>query len=476
VVMSQFDAAVIGSGPNGLSAAVALAQRGLSVVVYEASDHIGGSARTAELTLPGFRHDIGSAIHPMGVASPFFCGLPLADHGLSWVHPVAPLAHPFDDSPPAVLERGVAETAETLGADGRAYARWMGPLVARFDDLLAGAFAGLAIPQSPLLMARFGVWALQPASVAARLLFSGERARGFFAGNAAHSIMPMERVPSSAIGVMLGAAGHAVGWPFPRGGAQAIPDALAGLLRSLGGVIRAGVHIDDLDAVETDGPVFFQTSPRGLAEIAGKHLPAGYLRRLGRYRYGPGVFKIDWALDGPIPWKDAACARAGTLHLGGTLAEIAESERIAWRGGTNQRPYVLLAQHSLFDDTRAPAGKHTAWAYCHVPNGSDVDHTEFIEAQVERYAPGFRDRILGRHTMNCADFERWSPNFVGGDINVGVPDIDQLFTRPVARLNPYSTPNPRIFLCSAASPPGGGVHGVAGAQAVASYLAGKPTG
>lgn len=466
--MSQFDAAVVGSGPNGLAAAVALAQQGRSVVVYEARDTIGGSARTAELTLPGFRHDICSAIHPMGAASPFFGALPLAEHGLEWVHPPAPLAHPFDDAPPVLLERSLEATADSLGVDGARYVRWMAPLVERFDDLLADAFGGLSLPRSPLLMARFGMWALRPAAKTARALFQDSRGRGWFAGLAAHSIMPMERMPSSAIGMMLGAAGHAAGWPFPRGGAQAIPDALAGVLRSLGGTIRTGTHIDALEAVETDGPVFFQVAPAVLARIAGAHLPAGYLRRLARYRHGPGIFKLDWALDGPIPWRDAACARAATLHLGGTLEEIALGERLAWDGGVCERPYVLLAQPSLFDDTRAPAGKHTAWAYCHVENGSTVDHTQIIEEQVERYAPGFRERILARHAMGCADFERYNPSFIGGDINVGAPDIDQLFTRPVFRLNPYSTPNPRIFLCSAASPPGGGVHGMAGANAVAS--------
>ncbi|MFT4977006.1 MAG: phytoene dehydrogenase-like protein [Myxococcota bacterium] len=466
--MGQFDAAVIGSGPNGLAAAVSLAQQGRSVVVYEARDTIGGSARTAELTLPGFRHDVCSAIHPMAAASPFFRSLPLQEHGLQWVHPPAPVAHPFDDEPAVLLEQSIEATAASLGADGARYTRWMSPLVARFDDLLADAFAGLALPRSPLLMARFGLTALRPASWTAKAIFASERGRGWFAGHAAHSVMPMERAPSSAIGMMLAAAGHAVGWPFPRGGAQAIPDALASLFLSLGGTIRTSTPIASLEEVETDGPVFFQTSPAQLAKIAGEHLPAGYLRRLGRYRHGPGVFKVDWALDGPIPWKDVTCGRAATLHLGGTLAEIAAGERAAWRGEVCERPYVLLAQPSLFDETRAPAGGQTAWAYCHVPSGSTVDYTDIIEAQVERYAPGFRERIRARHTLDCADFEAYNPSFLGGDINVGAPDLDQLFTRPVARLNPYSTPNPRIFLCSAASPPGGGVHGMAGANAVAS--------
>lgn len=466
--MGQFDAAVVGSGPNGLAAAVALAQEGRSVVVYEARDQIGGSARTAELTLPGFRHDVCSAIHPMAMASPFLRTLPLEQHGLEWIHPPVPLAHPFDDEPAVVLARSVAETAQSLGADGPRYQRWMQPLVNGWEALVADAFAGPALPKSPLLMARFGLWALRPATMTARRIFRTERGRGWFAGNAAHAIMPLERMPSSAIGMMLTAAGHAVGWPFPRGGAQAIVDALAGVFVAHGGTIRVGVRIEDVADVETDGPVFFQVGPSVLRQIAGKHLPAGYLRQLQRYRHGPGVFKVDWALDGPVPWSDPACARAGTLHLGGTLDAIAAGERTAWQGGVSDDPYVLFAQQSLFDDSRAPKGRQVAWAYCHVGQGSSVDCTDIIERQVERYAPGFRDRILARHTMNCADYESYNPSFVGGDINVGVPDLDQLFTRPVVRLNPYATPNPRIFLCSAATPPGGGVHGMAGANAVAS--------
>ena len=464
--MGSFDAAVIGSGPNGLSAAIALAQTGRSVVVYELHETIGGSARTRPLTLPGFAHDVCSAIHPMAAASPFFSSLPLAAHGLTWIHPDAPLAHPLDDEPAVMLERDLEQTAATMGADGERYIRWMRPLLERWPALLADALSPPGIPANPLLMARFGLWAVRPAATTARAVFSQERGRAFFAGMAGHAVMPLERVASTAIGLILSLSGHAVGWPFPRGGAQAIPDALASIFRERGGVIRTGTRIERLEDVETNGPVFFQTSPSVLTDIAGDHLPAGYQRRLARYRHGPGIFKVDWALSEPIPWRDPACARAATLHLGSTLDEISASERIAWRGGVCERPYVLLAQHSLFDDTRAPAGKHTAWAYCHVEHGSTHDHTEIIESQVERYAPGFRDCILARHTMNALDYQAYNPSFVGGDINVGAPDLDQLLTRPVARLNPYSTPNPRIFLCSAASPPGGGVHGMAGANAV----------
>jgi phytoene dehydrogenase-like protein len=468
--VSGFDAAVIGSGPNGLSAAVALAQTGRRVVVYEAQDTIGGSARTSPLTLPGFRHDVCSAIHPMAAISPVLSALPLAEHGLRWIHPEAPLAHPFDDAPAVILERTIAATAATMGDDGPRYTQWMSPLLSHWEALIADALGAPGIPKSPLVMARFGMWAVRPAAMTARSVFKGERGQGFFAGMAGHAVMPMERMASSAIGLMLTLAGHAAGWPFPEGGAQAIPDALASIFTSLGGVIRTDTRIRQLEDVETAGPVFFQTAPAVLARIAGDHLPAGYRRRLARYRHGPGVFKVDWALSEPIPWRDAACRRAATLHLGSTLGEIAASERIAWDGGISPAPYVLLAQHSLFDPTRAPAGKHTAWGYCHVESGSAIEHTDFIEAQVERYAPGFRDCILARHTMSAVDFESYNPSFIGGDINVGAPDLDQLLTRPVVRLSPYTTPNPRIFLCSAATPPGGGVHGMAGAHAVAAML------
>ncbi|MDG1484164.1 MAG: NAD(P)/FAD-dependent oxidoreductase [Myxococcota bacterium] len=468
--MSDFDAAVIGSGPNGLSAAVALAQTGRRVVVYEAQGTIGGSARTSPLTLPGFRHDVCSAIHPMAAISPALSVLPLADHGLRWIHPEAPLAHPFDDAPAVLLERTIAATAATMGDDGPRYTQWMRPLLSHWEALIADALRAPGIPKSPLVMARFGLWAVRPAAMTARSVFKGERGQGFFAGMAGHAVMPMERVASSAIGLMLTLAGHAAGWPFPEGGAQAIPDALASIFTSLGGVIRTDTRIRQLEDVETDGPVFFQTAPAVLSRIAGDHLPASYRRRLARYRHGPGVFKVDWALSEPIPWRDAACRRAATLHLGSTLGEIAASEHVAWYGGISPAPYVLLAQHSLFDPTRAPPGKHTAWGYCHVESGSPIEHTDFIEAQVERYAPGFRDCILARHTMSAVDFEAYNPSFIGGDINVGAPDLDQLLTRPVARLSPYTTPNPRIFLCSAATPPGGGVHGMAGANAVAAML------
>lgn len=457
-----FDAAVVGSGPNGLAAAVALAQAGRSVVVYEARDQIGGGTRTEELTLPGFLHDVCSAIHPMAVASPFLRSLPLDKHGLEWIHSDAPLAHPLDDGSAVLLERSPEETARYLGPDQARYPGWVAPFVRGWDSLVADAMGPLKLPRNPLLMARFGLRALRSARGLARATFQGERARALFAGLACHSLLQLERPGSAAIGLMLGTAAHAGGWPMPRGGARAISDALASLLRELGGVIVTGARIGQLNELPTRGPILFDVTPRELLRIAGETLSCLDRRRLARYRHGPGVFKLDWALTEPIPWRAREVARAATVHVGGSLDELAAGERDAWEGRVNSRPYVLLAQQSLFDDSRAPQGKHTGWAYCHVPSGSEHDYSDVIESQVERFAPGFRDCILERHSMSPADFERYNPNYVGGDINAGAADLTQLFTRPVARLVPYRTSNPRLFLCSASTPPGPGVHGLGG--------------
>jgi phytoene dehydrogenase-like protein len=457
-----YDAVVVGSGPNGLAAAVALARAGRSVVVVEAADTLGGGTRSAALTRPGFTHDVCSAVHPMAVASPFFNTLPLAEHGLEWVHPDCPLAHPLDDGSAAVLERDVDATAEALGPDARAYRRLMGPLVAAsgglFDDLLGP----LRLPRRPLAAMRFGLRAVRSAKGLADAWFRTDRARALIAGLAAHAVLPLEQSPGAAIALMLGIAGHAVGWPFPRGGSQKIADALASYFRSLGGEVRTGWPVASVDELPQARVVLLDVTPRQVFALAGHRLPGRYRRALGRYRYGPGVFKVDWALSGPIPWRAAACRRAGTVHLGGTLEEVAAAERAPWRGEHPERPFALLAQPSLFDPTRAPEGKHTAWGYCHVPHGSTVDMTQRIEAQVERFAPGFRDLILARHVMNTAAMERYNPNYVGGDIGGGVADWWQLFTRPVARLNPYTTPAAGLFLCSSSTPPGGGVHGMCG--------------
>jgi phytoene dehydrogenase-like protein len=464
------DAIVVGAGPNGLAAAIALAQSGVSVRVLEAADTVGGGARSAELTLPGFVHDVCSAIHPLGAASPFLRTLPLAEHGVEWIDPPAALAHPFDDGTAALLERAPAAAVPALGEDDRRWRRLFAPLVRDAEPLLGEMLAPLHLPSHPLALARFGARAMVPATVLAQLWFRGEKARGLLAGLAAHSMLPLERPPSAAFGLALGLLGHDRGWPFPRGGSQRLSDGLASYLRSLGGEIETGRRVESLAELDDTRPVLLDVTPRGLLALAGDTLPARYRRRLERYRYGPGVFKLDFALDGPIPWLAEECARAATVHLGPTLGEIAASESAAWRGEIAERPYVLLAQQSLFDPTRAPAGKHTAWAYCHVPNGSGVDMTERIERQIERFAPGFRDRILARSVLGPAEFERHNPNLVGGDINGGAATLSQLFTRPVARLSPYTTPLPGVFLCSASTPPGGGVHGMCGYHAAQAAL------
>jgi phytoene dehydrogenase-like protein len=467
----MYDTVVVGSGPNGLAAAVELARNGRSVAVLEAEDTVGGGTRSAELTLPGFVHDVGSAIHPLGYASPFFSTLPLDEHGLEWVHPPAPLAHPFDDGTAAVLERSVAETGETLGSDAAAYRRFMEPLARDFDRIIDSLLGPPRLPRHPLALARFGLRAFRSARGLAEELFEGEKARGLFAGNAAHSFLPMEQVPSAAFGLVLSVVGHAAGWPFPKGGSQKIADALVSYLRSLGGEVHAGIRVRSVEEVPRARAVLLDVTPRQLLEISGHHFPGRYRRALARYRYGPGVFKVDFALDGPIPWEAEGCGRAGTVHLGGTLDEVSAGEDAVSRGEHPEKPFVLLAQQSLFDETRAPEGKHTVWAYCHVPNGSTVDMTERIEKQIERYAPGFRDRILAKSTMGPADLQRANANHIGGDINGGLQDLSQLFTRPVARLTPYSTPVGGLYICSSSTPPGGGVHGMCGFFAARAALA-----
>ena len=463
------DAVVVGSGPNGLAAAITLARAGRSVLVLEAADTVGGGARTAEVTLPGFHHDVCSAIHTLAEASPCFAELPLSEHGLELVHSPAPLAHPLDDGTAVMLERPVEETAAGLGADAEEYRQLMGPLVDRSDRLEPFLLGYSPIPRHPLVGARFGVLALRSAvGLAGR--FRGARARALFAGLAAHSIQDLYRPPTASFGLVLGLFAHTHGWPFVRGGSQRLADALAAYLRSLGGEIETGRHVDSIDELPRSQLTLLDVTPRQVLRLAGHRLPARYARALRRYRYGPGVFKVDWALDGPVPWAAPDCARAATVHLGGTLGEIAESEEAVWRGETSERPFVLAAQQSLFDATRAPEGKHTLWAYCHVPNGSSLDVSERIEAQVERFAPGFRERILGRSVMGPAEIERYNENYVGGDINGGVQDLWQLYTRPAIRLNPYSTPVDGLYICSSSTPPGGGVHGLCGYYAARSAL------
>jgi phytoene dehydrogenase-like protein len=464
------EAVVIGSGPNGLAAAIALAQAGVSVLVVEAGDEPGGGMRSRALTLPGFVHDVCSAVHPTGFLSPFFRQLPLAEHGLVWRFPRASVAHPLDDGPAVMLARSLEETCAGLGRDGRAWRRLVAPFLADPHGLLADAMAPLRFPAHPIQFARFGVRAAPSANRLARLLFREERARALLAGLSAHSVLPLTQPLTAAMGVLFAVTAHVVDWPVAEGGSQAIASALVSHLRSLGGRVETGRRIERLAEVEGARVVLFDTSPDQLARIAGDALPAGYRRRLGRYRYGPGAFKLDWALDGPIPWKDPACRTASTVHVGGTLEEICASERDMYRGRHAERPFLILCQQSEIDPTRAPAGRHTGYAYCHVPHGSTLDRTEAVERQVERFAPGFRDRILARHAMNAADFEKYNPNYRGGAITGGVADALQLWNRPVTRLDPYTTPNPRLFICSAATPPGGGVHGQCGWWAARSAL------
>ncbi|MBK8900664.1 MAG: NAD(P)/FAD-dependent oxidoreductase [Anaerolineaceae bacterium] len=468
--MSIYDAIVVGSGPNGLAAGITLARQGWRVLLLEAKPTIGGGMRTAELTLPGFRHDICSAIHPLGMGSPFFRSLDLAEFGLEWIQPELPLAHPLDDGTAVALHQSLAETAAQLGVDGSRYRRLFAPLVADWDKIAREFLGPLRLPRHPLAMAKLGLRAVWPTTLLAKTLFHTEQARALFAGLAAHSIMPLEWPLTAAFGLMLGTLGHKVGWPLPRGGSQSIANALAGYFTSLGGEIVTHHEVKSLAELPPARAILLDVTPRQLLAIAGDQLPSGYCRQLENYRYGAGVFKVDWALSEPIPWRAAACRRAGTVHLGPTLDEMALSERLIWRGEVAERPFTLVTQQSLFDDSRAPAGQHTGWAYCHVPNGSTVDMTAAIEAQVERFAPGFRDTILARHTMTTHDFQRYNPNYIGGDINGGVQNWRQLFTRPVPRLNPYSTPLPNVFICSSSTPPGGGVHGMCGFHAAQSAL------
>jgi phytoene dehydrogenase-like protein len=463
------DAVVVGSGPNGLAAAITLARGGHSVLVVEAADSVGGGVRSAELTLPGFVHDVCSAIHPLARASPCFSELPLAEHGLSLVDPPAPLAHPLDDGTAVILERSVEATAAGLGQDGEAYRALMGVLVDRSANLLPFLLGHSPLTRRPFLAARFGFHALRSAVAFARR-FEGARAQALFGGLAAHSIQDLRRPPTASFGLVLGLLGHSHGWPLVRGGSQQLADALASHLRALGGEIELGRHVDSVDELPSSRMTMLDLTPREVLRLAAHRLPARYARALRRYRYGPGVFKADWALDGPVPWVAEGCARAATIHLGGTLEEIVASEQAVWEGEAPAHPFVLVAQQSLFDDTRAPEGKHTLWGYCHVPNGSTEDMTERIEAQIERFAPGFRGLIRERSVRGPKEMERHNPNYVGGDINGGVQDLRQLYTRPAIRVNPYSTPVDGLYLCSSATPPGGGVHGLCGYYAARSAL------
>jgi phytoene dehydrogenase-like protein len=454
---------IVGSGPNGLTAGIVLARAGIATTVLEAEASIGGAVRSAQLTLPGFVHDVCSAVHPMAAGSPVFAGLPLAKHGLQWIHPAAPLAHPLDDGSAAMLHRSLDDTVRGLGQDGPAWRRAIGPLERDWTALAADLLGPLRVPEHPLPYARYAMLAPWPAASAARLLFRTPAARALFAGLAAHAVLPLSAPLSSAIPWLLAIAAHAVGWPIPRGGSQSLANALGSHFESLGGRIFTNAPVRSLNELRDANMILLDTSPRQLLEIAGSDLPAGYARKLERYRYGPGVFKTDFALSGPIPWKAPQVSQAATVHLGGTLEEISASEKAPWEGRIHSRPFVLLVQPSLFDPARAPAGYHTAWAYCHVPNGSTADASALIESQIERFAPGFRSRILARSVRNCADLQRRNANLRGGDITGGAQTLSQFFLRPTASL--YRTPVSGLYLCSASTPPGGGVHGMCGYHA-----------
>ncbi len=458
--LPKTDAIVVGSGPNGLAAAIRLAQAGKSVVALEAADVPGGGMRSSELTLPGFLHDVCSSVFGMGICSPFFRTLPLEKHGLEWVFPPAALAHPFDDGSAALLYKSVDQTAATLGADEGRYRGLMSDLTAHSSELLQDVFAPIRFPRHPFLLAQFGLRAIRPAASLARTYFKTDQGQAFFAGLAAHSILPLENLATSAVALVLGVAAHAGGWPFARGGSAQLASALVKHLESLGGKVVTGCRVDSFDQLPSARAVLFDVTPKQLIKIMAGKLPSNYRQKLNRYQYGVGAYKIDWALHQPIPWRASECDKAGTVHLGGFLKEMCDSESAPWRGEVSANPYVLLTQPSLFDPTRAPAGKHTAWGYCHVPNGFSGNVTEAIEKQVERFAPGFRDCVAARSIMGPAEFERHNANLVGGDIGGGAANLGQLFLRPTASL--YRTPLDGVYLCSASTPPGPGVHGMCG--------------
>lgn len=466
---TEYDAIVVGSGPNGLAAAITLQQQGLSVLLLEGKASIGGGLRSAELTLPGFLHDICSAVHPLAMASPFFRSLPLDKFGLRFVVPPAAAAHPLDDGTAPILLRSLQETAAALGSDARIYTRLLDPLIQNWEQLLPDLLTPLRIPQKPLSFAGFGLHALPSAAWMARS-FHNEAAKALWAGMAAHSIQPLNHLTTSAIALVLMAAGHTRGWGFPQGGAQRLADALGAYFLALGGEIETNFQVCSLGQLPNAKAVLFDVTPRQLLKIAGHRFSSLYHWQLEKYRYGMGVFKVDWALAEPIPFLAEACRQAGTVHLGGTFREIASTEQETWRGQHPEQPFVLLAQQSLFDPSRAPKGRQAAWAYCHVPHGSRQDMTAAIERQVERFAPGFRERILARHVMDTAQMEAYNPNYIGGDINGGVIDLGQLFTRPALRYSPYRSSAKGLYLCSSSTPPGGGVHGMCGYHAAQRVL------
>jgi phytoene dehydrogenase-like protein len=470
VRVSEYDAVVVGAGPNGLMAAIEMARAGHRTVVFEAASTPGGGSRSAELTLPGFVHDICSAVHPTGIASPAFSSLPLAEHGVEWCHPEIALAHPLDGGRAALLHRSLDETARGLAADGDAYRSLMGRYVAKADAVSETLFSPIGIPRVPFTMARFGLSAVRSVSGLTKARFTTDEARALLGGSAAHAMVSLDDSPTAGYGLFLTLLAHAVGWPVAAGGSQRIADALVAILESYGGEVVLDHEVTALRALPPARSVLLDVTPRQVLAIAGDRMPARYARTLGRYRYGPGVCKVDWALSEPVPWTNPDVRRAATVHVGGTIAEIAAAEADVLAGRVPDRPFVIFVQPTVADPSRAPEGRHTGWAYCHVPNGSTVDCTDAIEAQVERFAPGFRDVIIGRHTMTAPAMEGHDANYVGGDINGGAGDLRQLFTRPAISPRPWVTPMKGVYLCSSSTPPGGGVHGMCGWHAARAAL------
>ena len=466
----QFDAVIIGAGPNGLTAGICLAQKGLSVLIVEAKSTIGGGSRSAELTLPGFVHDICSTIHPLAAGSPVFHKFPLEKYGLEFIQPPVNLAHPLDDGTAVLLKNSFSETGETLGKDAENYRQLIEPFAKSWESLAPGILAPLRFPKHPFLMADFGFKAFRSARSFVNKYFRDKPARAVFGGLAAHSMLPLEDLPSAAFGLVLAITAHAVGWKFPRGGSQNITGALENYFLSLDGKIETGHIVERIEELPSSRIVLFDLSPRQILKIAGHLFPSSYRQRLDGFKYGAGVFKLDYALSEPIPWKATECALSATVHLSGAFDETAQSERSFESGKVSDKPFVLLAQTSLFDQTRAPQGKHTAWAYCHIPNNSPIDMTEKIENQIERFAPGFRDCILAKHTMSAPELEKYNNNYIGGDIGGGANIVSQLFTRPTFQLNPYKLPAKGLYICSASTPPGGGVHGMCGYHAAKTVL------
>lgn len=467
--MKQYDVIVVGSGPNGFSAAITLQKQGLTTLLIEGADSIGGGTRTKELTLPGYKHDVCAAIHPMALASPFFASLPLEQFGLKFIYAPYQAAHPLLSGETAVLHRDISETVKDLGVDGETYLRLVEPVINEWEKLAKDTMGPLRFPKAPLLLAKFGIHALQPATWTAKR-FKTEKMKAFWGGMAAHGIQPLSNLTTSAIGIVLSGIGHKYGWPIPVGGSQSIANALSEYYRSLGGEIVVDFWLKNKADLPKHKFLVLNLTPQQLLKIEGLDLHENFKKQLQRYRQGMGVFKVDWALSEPVPFSDSRCSQAATVHLGGTFSEIAQSEKLTNNGRLVAKPFVLFTQQSMFDKTRAPDGKHTAWAYCHVPHGSLSDRTDVIENQMERYAPGFKDIILARSTLNTGQLEAYNPNYVGGDINGGVMDIFQLYTRPTFRLTPYRTSNKAVYICSSATPPGGGVHGMSGYNAAKTLL------